>query len=94
MATKVCALAGTNLQEGASFGDDALAALEDLVKTIRPEDTTIWVPRRARQFREGERVKCACPECGHIRDLGEFTTTIAYVCENCGEGVDVEPSLE
>ena len=35
---------------------------------IRSEETTIWVPRRAKQFRESGVLKAVCPECGYIGD--------------------------
>jgi hypothetical protein len=67
---KLCALAGTDLQEGVSgFGNDVPEALIDLVNRIRGEDTTIWVPRPARQFIEDGVVKCVCPECGHYTEM-------------------------
>jgi hypothetical protein len=89
---KICALAGEDLQAGVGgFGDDVPAALIDLANRIRREETTIWVPRPARQFIEGGVVKCACPECGNIREMSGFDEVIAYVCDACGAGVDVEP---
>jgi hypothetical protein len=92
---KICALAGADLQEGVGgYGDDVPAALTDLVSRIRSEETTTWVPRPAKQFREDGVLKCACPECGHITEMSEFDRVIAYVCEGCGSGVDVEPIAE
>ena len=73
------------------FGDDVPEALMDLANRIRSEETTIWVSRPAKQFSEGGVLKCACPECGHIRDMGAFDEVIAYVCNECGAGVDVGP---
>jgi hypothetical protein len=71
---KVCALAGSDLQEGVSdFGDDVPEALIDLVNRTRSEETTIWVSRPAKQFIEHGVLKCACPGCGHIRDMGDST---------------------
>jgi hypothetical protein len=85
---KICALAGSDLQEGVSgFGEDVPEALIDLVNRIRSEDTTIWVPRPARQFVEDGVLKCACPECGHIKEMSGFDEVIAYVCNECGAGV-------
>ena len=92
---KICALAGSDLQEGvAGFGDDVPEALSDLANRVRGEETTIWVPHPARQFIEDGVVKCACPECGHISEMGGFDEVIAYVCDDCGAGVDVEPLPE
>jgi hypothetical protein len=93
---KICALAGADLQEGVGgYGDNVPEALTDLVNRIRSEETTIWVPRAAKQFQENGVVKCACPECGYISVMhgehGGFDEVIAYVCEGCGAGVDVEP---
>jgi hypothetical protein len=88
---KVCALAGLDLQQGVSgFGDDAVEALTDLVNRIKSEETTIWVPRSAKQSIENGVVKCACPECGYVSEIYGFDKVIAYVCEGCGEGIDVE----
>jgi len=65
--------------------------LADLLKRIRSEETTLWVPRAAKQYREGDVVKCACPECCHVSIMSGFDEAIAYVCDGCGAGVDVEP---
>src|ERR1700693_5173134 len=88
----LCALAGPDLQEGVSgFGDDVPEALIDLANRIKGEDTTIWVPHPAKQFLDDGVLKCQCPECGHIREMGEFDKVIAYVCNECRAGVDIEP---
>ena len=87
---KICAITGSDLQEGVSdFGDDVPEALIDLVNRIRSEETTIWVSRPAKQFIEHGVLKCACPECGHIRDMGALDEVIAYVRDEYGAGVDV-----
>jgi hypothetical protein len=92
---KICALAGSDLQEGvAGFGDDVPEALIDLANRIRSEETTIWVPQSAKQFFEDGVLKCACPECGHIKEMSGFDEVIAYICNNCGAGVDVGPLQE
>jgi hypothetical protein len=92
---KICALAGSDLQEGVGgFGDDVPEALIDLANRIRSEETRIWVSQSARQFVEDGVVKCACPECGHIKEMSGFNEVRAYVCNNCGAGVDVEPLQE
>jgi hypothetical protein len=90
---RICALAGPDLQEGAAgFGETVPEALADLVKTIQADsDTTIWVPHPAKQFREGGVLKAQCPECGHIKKMSEFDAVIAYVCDACGSGVNVQP---
>jgi hypothetical protein len=91
-ANKICALAGDDLQAGVSgFGDDVPSALIDLVNRIRAEETTIWVPQSAKQFLEDGVLKCACPECGDIRETGGFDEVIAYVCSAWGTDADVEP---
>jgi hypothetical protein len=51
--------------------------------------TTIWVPHPARQFIEEGVVKCACPECGNIKEMAGFDEVIAYACNEFGAGVDV-----
>jgi hypothetical protein len=92
---EIFALAGPDLQEGvAGFGHDVPEALTDLVSRIRSEETTIWVPRAAKQFEENGVLKCACPECGHISEMIGFAEVIAHVCEECGNGVEVEPFRE
>ncbi len=53
--------------------------------------TTIWVPHPAGQFLEDGVLKCVCPECGHIKVMSGFDEVIAYVCNECGTGVDVLP---
>jgi hypothetical protein len=29
-------------------------------------------------------VKCACPECGHVTEMGGFDRVIAFVCDDAG----------
>jgi len=36
-------------------------------------------------------VKRACPECGHVIEMGGLDQVIAFLCEGCAAGVDVEP---
>ena len=36
-------------------------------------------------------LKAQCPECGPISDMSELEEVIAYVCDECGRGVDVLP---
>ena len=90
---QVCALAGPDLQEGVSgFGDDALEALTDLINRIRSEETTLWVPRPAKQYIEDGVAKCVCPECGYVKQIYGFDQVLAYVCPGCHMGIDVERS--
>lgn len=92
---KICALAGDDLQEGiGGFGEDVPSALIDLANRICNEEATVWVPHQGKQFREDGVLKCACPECGHISVMSNFATVIAYVCDECGAGVDVAPFQE
>lgn len=89
---KICALVGTDLQDGVGgFGDTVPEALADLINGLKSEDVTIWVPRPASQFVEDGILKCACPECGHIKEMSGFDEVIAYVCNQCGAGVEVTP---
>jgi len=90
---QICALIGPDLHVGVGgFGDDVPDALLDLVGTIQADDdTTVWVPRHAVQYREDGVLKCQCPECGHIRVMHGFDRVIAYICPACGESVDVLP---
>jgi uncharacterized protein (DUF983 family) len=32
-----------------------------------------------------------CPHCGHHNIFLGWTQMLAYVCENCGNGVDIRP---
>ena len=50
------------------------------------------IPGRRRA--EGGVLKAACPECGYVSEMSEFASVIAYVCEGCGEGIDVERFIE
>ena len=92
---KLCALAGPDLEDGlAGFGTNATEALADLVKKLRAKNTTLWVPHPARSFREDGVLKCACPQCGHVSDMTGLEDVIAYVCEECGSGIEVAPLPE
>ncbi len=87
---KVCALVGPDLQEGiAGFGDSAIEALEDLLQNIKHEEITIWIPRPATQYREDGVLKTDCPECGHVHVMPELDSVMMYICDGCGQAVDV-----
>jgi hypothetical protein len=73
------------------FGSTVPDALHDLANRIeRDRAFSIWVPRKAKQYVEGGMLKTNCPECGHTHEMPEFDSIIAYVCDACGAGVDVE----
>jgi hypothetical protein len=47
------------------------------------------VRRPAKQYREDGVLKAACPECGGVTEFTHFDKVIAFVCDQCGAGVDV-----
>jgi hypothetical protein len=50
----------------------------------------IWVPLCAKTYIEDGQLKAECPECGHITTFRHFDKMIAYVCEGCGLGINVQ----
>jgi hypothetical protein len=71
-------------------GDKLSDALRDLASAIERSDLTIWVPLAAKTYTEDGQLKAKCPECGYITTFGDYSTMIAYVCDGCGLGIDVE----
>ena len=72
---------------GATVAD----ALRNLAAEIEKRGISLWVPCPAKQYREDGVLKAACPECGAVHEMGDFERVIAYVCDDCGAGVDVDP---
>ncbi len=92
---QVCALIGLDLVAGlAGYGFTPQDALRDLADQIeeRAHEVTVWVPRPAVQYRENtvSSLKAACPECGSVKEFSHFDRVIAYVCDACGAGNDVQ----
>ena len=48
-------------------------------------------PRPAEQYLEDGVLKAACPECGTVHEMSDFDRANAFVCDECGAGVDVDP---
>jgi ribosomal protein S27E len=78
------------LAELVGTGDKLPEALRSLASSIEQSELTIWVPSAARTFMDDGQLKAECPECGHVTTFGDYSKVIAYVCEGCGLGVDVE----
>jgi hypothetical protein len=66
-------------------------ALRNLAAEIERRKLSVWVPAPAKQHREDGVLKAACPECGAVHEMGDFARVIAFVCDECGAGVDVDP---
>lgn len=73
----------------AGYGETLSAALRDLANRLEAPGTNIWVPAPARPYCEDGVEKIACPECGAIK-VSDFDHVIAFVCDACGSGIDVE----
>ena len=71
-------------------GDKLPEAFRSLASSIEQSELTIWVPPAARTFMDDGQLKAECPDCGHVTTFGDYSKVIAYVCEGCGLGVDVE----
>ena len=89
----VRAVVGSALVSLSGFGSSVPDALRDLAHRIdRAEDVKVWVPRRAKPYVRSGKTFLDCPECGHPHVVpDEAYKTIAFICEQCGEPVDVEP---
>jgi hypothetical protein len=55
---------------------------------------SVWVPAAAKQYVENGVLKAACPECGAIIEMSDFSRVIAFVCDEYGAGVDVDPEID
>jgi len=91
---KVIVFAEAEGERVEAFGPDVPAALEALAERIRIEGVKLRAPAWAQQYRDGETLKAVCPECGYITTMSDFASVIAYICEGCGAGVDVEPFVD
>jgi hypothetical protein len=88
---RICAMLGIDFQEDrAGFGFTVPEALRELAAQIDRRDITVWVQRPARPYREGEAVKVACPECGHITEFSDFDSLDGFVCAWCLSSVDIQ----
>ena len=87
----MCAMLGIEFHpDHAGFGETVPQAPRDLAAKIEKRDITVWVRRPAKQYREEGVRKAACPECGAVTEFTEFAEMMAFVCDQCGAGVDVE----
>jgi hypothetical protein len=92
---RICAMLGIQHHQGrAGYGATVPEALRDLAANIENQDITVWVRRPAKPLREDGMLKAACPECGEITEFTDFAEVIAFVCDECGAGVDVERAAE
>ena len=66
-------------------------ALRRLAEHIEKSETAVWISRRAIQYVEDGVLKSQCPECGHIHEMPDMSEVFAYVCPECGSGVEAEP---
>ena len=66
-------------------------ALRSLAAEIERRGISVWVSSPAKQYIEDGVLKAACPECGAVHEMGDFSRVIAFVCDECGAGVDVGP---
>jgi uncharacterized protein (DUF983 family) len=65
-------------------------ALRDLAALLERQDINVWVLRPAKLYHEHGVLKAACPECGTIHEFAKFDNLTVLVCDECGEGVDIE----
>ena len=87
---QICARLGLGDRDyPAGFGETVPEALRNLANAIESRDLKVWVPRAAKPYTEDGVQKIACPECGAIH-ASDFDHVIAFVCDECGAGVDVE----
>ena len=92
---RICAMLGIEFHpDHAGFGETVPQAPRDLAAKIEKRDITVWVRRPAKQYREEGVRKAACPECGAVTEFTEFAKVMAFVCDHCGAGVDVEGEPE
>ena len=88
-ADRICARLGYgNKEYPTGFGSKVPEALRDLANTIEKVGLKVWVPRAAKPYMEAGIQKIACPECGAVH-TSAFDHVIAFVCDDCGAGVDV-----
>jgi endogenous inhibitor of DNA gyrase (YacG/DUF329 family) len=81
----------TSAQRCTGSGATVTDALRDLAGKLEQwKDVQVWVPHPAKQYREGGVLKADCPECGRTKVFTHFDRVIAFVCDGCGYGVDVD----
>jgi len=87
---RVCAKLGFFEKDyPAGYGSNAAEALRDLARAIEESGAKVWVPQSAKPYIEDGVQKVRCPECGDVH-VSDFDQVLAYVCDACGAGVDVE----
>jgi hypothetical protein len=92
---RICAMLGIEFHpDHAGIGETVPQALRDLAAKIEKQDITVWVRRPAKQYRDEGALKAACPECGAVTEFTDFAKVMAFVCDHCGAGVDVEDEPE
>jgi hypothetical protein len=87
---RICARLGFhNIDYPMGYGSTLAEALRDLANMLDKLELKVWVPKPAKPYREDGVLKVACPECGAIKE-SDFEQVIAFVCDSCGLGIDVE----
>ena len=87
---RICARVGFFDKDApAGVGDSVPEALRALASALETAAVTVWVPRPAKVVTEDGQQKLTCPECGatHTSDMEKV---LAFVCDECGHGVEVE----
>ena len=89
-ANRICARLGYGDKNWpAGDGSTVPEALRNLADVIEGLDLKVWVPKSAKPYLEDGVLKVTCPECGAVH-ASDFEHVIAFVCDQCGLGVDVE----
>jgi hypothetical protein len=87
---RICARVGFFATDApAGVGDTLPEALRELAAALETSTVTVWVPQPAKVVVEDGQQKLTCPECGATHVSG-MDKVLAFVCDNCGSGVDVE----
>jgi hypothetical protein len=87
---RICARVGFFAKDApAGVGDTLPEALRDLATTLEQSTVKVWVPRPAKVVVEDGQQKLTCPECGAVHTSG-MDNVLAFVCDDCGSGVEVE----
>jgi len=58
------------------------------VPTAEVQQTLLKMP-----MPDGVRASATCPHCGGLNSFPGFSTMLAYICQECGEGVAVKESV-
>jgi hypothetical protein len=87
---RICARAGFFAKGApAGVGDTLPEALRALAAALETAPITVWIPRPAKAVIEDGHQKLTCPECG-AEHLSGMDKVLAFVCDECGHGVEVE----